>query len=187
MKNFTAIKLHEMRNEFVSCLERLLFMPYTWGGDDPAQGFDCSGVINEALQAIGLTDHKSDYTAEGLMRLFLEKIVPAPDGIKPGCLVFYLKGGGDADHAVAVHVEAFVNGWQVVGAIGGDRPGTTVEEIRASYPKMADFPRFIIQKWIDAGEAARQGAFIKIRPFGYRPGPFVVVDPFMPQPDGPGE
>ena len=187
MKDFTAIKLHEMRNEFVSYLERLLLMPYTWGGDDPAQGFDCSGIINEALQAVGMTDHKSDHTADGLMRLFLGKIVPTPDGIKAGCLVFYLKGGDDAGHAIAVHVEAFVNGWQVIGAIGGDRPGTTVEEIRGSYPRMADFPRFLIQKWIDEWEAARREAFVKKRPFGYRPGAFVVVDPFMPAPQTPGE
>jgi len=180
MKEFTPIMLHEMRAEFVSYLERLLLTPYTWGGDDPEQGFDCSGVMNEALQAVGLTGHKSDYTADGLMRLFLGKVVAAPDGIKAGCLVFYLKGGKDAGHAVAVHVEAFVNGWQIIGAIGGDRPGTTVEEIRATYPRMADFPRFIVQKWIDEWEAARRGAFVKKRPFGYRPGPFVVVDPFMP-------
>lgn len=186
MKDFSGIRLFEMRDEFVSCLEKLLLVPYAWGGDDPAQGFDCSGVINEALQSVGLTEHRSDYTADGLMRRFLGKVIP-PAEAKEGCLVFYLKGGEDAGHAVADHVEAFMSHWQVIGAIGGDRPGTTVEEIRTSYPRMADFPRFIVQKWIDEWEAARRGAFVKKRPFGYRPGPFVVIDPFMPAPDEPGE
>jgi hypothetical protein len=190
MKDFSAIRLHEMRAKFVSSLEKLLGQPYVWGGDDPIQGFDCSGAINEALQTVGVTEHGSDYSADGLMRLFVKagKIVlalpndPAPGGIKAGCLVFYLKGGEDADHAIAEHVEAFVNDWQILGAIGGGKPQTSYASVVALHPRMADFPKWLVEKWIAENEADRRGAFVKERPFGYRSAPFVVVDPFMPAP-----
>lgn len=179
MKEFTDVRLHEMRTEFISSLDRFLLRPYTWGGDDPIEGFDCSGIINEALQEVGLTGHGTDYTADGLMRLFFGKVVSGAGAWRRGCLVFYLKGGEDSGHAIADHVEAFVNGWQVIGAIGGGRPAVTVERLVASYPKMAAFPPFLLQQWINMGEAARRGAFVKRRPFPYRDGPYVVVDPFM--------
>ena len=186
MKESTAERLGEKRGAFLDSLERSLRTPYSWGGDDPVEGFDCSGIVNEALQEVGLTPHGSDYTADGLLRLFIgrDKFVP-PEAAKAGCLVFYLKGGADYGHAIATHVEAFINGWQVLGAIGGGRPEATLERVLAAYPRMADFPRFLVQRWINEHEAERRGAFVKRRPFGYRGGPFVIVDPFKPAPQAP--
>ncbi|OGD09377.1 MAG: hypothetical protein A2Y86_05175 [Candidatus Aminicenantes bacterium RBG_13_62_12] len=150
------------RQTAIKYLWRWIGTPYKFGGDD-FSSFDCSGLIVEILQAVGSIPHGVDYTADGLMRLFLGKIVSEYGAWKEGCLVFYLKGGEDADHAIAIHVEMMIDKLHVVGASGGG------------------------SKTLTLADAITQNAFVKIRPFGYRQGPFVVVDPFMPQPDGPGE
>ena len=68
--------------------------PYLWGGDDP-QGFDCSGLVIEALPSCGRYPRGKDTTADGLRRLYPEI---EPDEVAPGDLVFWLRQDGKASH-----------------------------------------------------------------------------------------
>jgi cell wall-associated NlpC family hydrolase len=41
-------------------------LPYRWGGDDTVDGFDCSGLCVDILQAAGVLPKDFDATANGL-------------------------------------------------------------------------------------------------------------------------
>ncbi len=47
-----AMPLHEYEKDFVAVAERLLHVPYLWGGKTPL-GLDCSGLVQIALAAAG--------------------------------------------------------------------------------------------------------------------------------------
>lgn len=42
---------------------RFLGVPYLWGGSDPDAGFDCSGLVSEALMAVGILRERLDAQA----------------------------------------------------------------------------------------------------------------------------
>lgn len=44
-------------------------LPYRWGGDDPVDGYDCSGLVQELLASVGM-DPRGDQTAHGLYSYF---------------------------------------------------------------------------------------------------------------------
>jgi len=115
--------------------ESFVNLPYRWGGNDPLTGFDCSGLVIEILQSVGVIESKKDYTSEGLKNLF-----PQTDVLEPGNLLFY---DWDED-SVIDHIEmiAFVDDQGTVfsiGASGGD--SSTLSE----------------------SVAAQQNAYVKIR------------------------
>lgn len=45
-------------------------LPYRWGGNDAVDGFDCSGLAIELLQAAGILGPHLDDNAQGLMKRF---------------------------------------------------------------------------------------------------------------------
>ncbi len=63
-----------------------LGLPYIWGGDDPIKGFDCSGLVLEILQAVGVFPHGQDTTAAGLRTYFTDGRTESP---RFGSLVFF--------------------------------------------------------------------------------------------------
>jgi len=85
----------------------LLDLPYSWGGDDPIAGFDCSGLIIELLKSVGRLPRKFDCRAKDLFNMF-----PKVDKPRSGCLVFYGK-------EEITHVEFCINRWLAMGASGG--------------------------------------------------------------------
>ncbi len=114
-----VLKATFLRATAVDYLKRFIGLPYLWGGDDPLAGFDCSGIINEVLQAVGLTPHKSDFSAAGLYERFKDGAVAQGYA---GCLVFWLSG------EKVVHVEMMVDDLHTVGASGGGSKTLTVAD-----------------------------------------------------------
>lgn len=115
--------LPEQREQALWYLNALLIMglPYVWGGDDSLAGFDCSGLVHEVLQSVGLEPHGHDSIAHDIYLKYKHK--PAYDmSRRAGCLVFWFKDGK------ATHVEMMINSWQVVGASGGGSKTKTLAD-----------------------------------------------------------
>lgn len=123
-------------------------LPYKWGGNDPMEGFDCSGLCIEIMQAVGYYPHKKDTTATGLYRYFRD-VKKWDVNIKPslGALVFY---GSSID--LISHVAFGLTDRLVLEAgSGGSRTKTKKD-------------------------ASDQDAYIRIRPFNYRPDLQIVLN-----------
>lgn len=92
--------------------------PYKWGGNNPLEGFDCSGLVCELLRAQGKID-KTDYSAAALYDLTKKK---QTDKYTRGCLAFYGK-----NLAAITHVAYLINSDTVVEAGGGNSETVTFE------------------------------------------------------------
>jgi hypothetical protein len=92
----------EFATDFVAVAERFLGAPYVWGGKTAA-GLDCSGLIQTALQAIGMAAPRDT----DMMEKALGEAV-ALAGVQRGDLVFW-KGhmGVMLDEARLLHANAF--------------------------------------------------------------------------------
>ena len=113
---------YRQRIAAIRYIERFLGqpIPYKWGGDDPIEGFDCSGFILEILQAVGLISHGVDMTAGGLYLRYRENKV---EKAHTGCLLFWLNQNGRA-----THVEMAIDAYYTVGAAGGGSSTLTRED-----------------------------------------------------------
>lgn len=105
-------------------------IPYRWGGKHPAQGLDCSGLVQILLQSVGV-DLPGDQNAQAYYDHFEKKnsgILPSPAG--PGWLLFF---GKDARHIT--HVAMSLDSYRMIEAGGGDSSTLSLErsiEQRAS-------------------------------------------------------
>lgn len=97
----------------------MLGLPYHWGGDDPMRGFDCSGLVIEVFQAVGLLPHNSDFTANGLYIRYKDKM---PTHNQEGCLCFWFNPAG-----LATHIEMLIDGGHTIGASGGGSSTTSTD------------------------------------------------------------
>lgn len=94
--------------------------PYSWGGDDPINGFDCSGFVIEVLKSVGLFPRGQDMTAQGLSELY-----PRCEDTKEGCLVFWRSS---TDENRIVHVEYCLDEVLSIGASGGGSKTMTMQD-----------------------------------------------------------
>jgi cell wall-associated NlpC family hydrolase len=85
--------------------------PYRWGGDDPIEGFDCSGLVQEILASVG-ADPAGDQTAQTLFEHFRRQGRISPSA--PGAIVFYGK-----NRDLVTHVAFCIDRYRVVEAGGG--------------------------------------------------------------------
>lgn len=108
---------------------------YRWGGDDPS-GFDCSGLVIEVLQSVGLLPMNFDGTANFLARQCFPELYEHSNPLFPeqGDLVFW------RSPQYFSHVEIAIAGDLSIGASGGGRNVRTMED------------------------AIKYNAFIKVRP-----------------------
>ena len=141
------LKSAYLRAKAVEYLQQWIGTPYLWAGND-FSGFDCSGLIVEVLQAVGIIPHDSDFSAAALYERFEDKAVIRGYA---GCLVFWYASN---IHEKIIHVEMIVDDFHVVGASGGGSTTTTIEQ------------------------AIRANAFVKQRPLSYRGDRYLIVDPF---------
>lgn len=108
-----------LRAKAVEYLCHFIGLPYIWGGDDAILGFDCSGLMVEVLQAVGLIPHGSDFSAAGLYDRFKSGAVAQGYA---GCLVFWLSG------THIIHVEMMIDDLHTVGASGGGSATLTIAD-----------------------------------------------------------
>ena len=145
-----VLRAVNLRYKAVEYAHSLLHVPYRWRGDDPLEGFDCSGFVHEILQAVGLEPHGFDSTANDLYERFKDYEVPCGSA---GCLVFWF-GPDKTGAIIANHVMLMIDDFLCIGAAGGGSKTLTRED------------------------AIKANAFIKVRPVGYRGQDYVIVDPF---------
>jgi hypothetical protein len=138
--------------------ERLLNTPYKWGGDDPMEGVDCSGLVREGLKSAGLVPREMDTTADALLKdVFKDrKRYTQERELSRGMLVFWQT----ADHSRIRHVEIV---WRVIHLQDEIRVVTIGASGGGS-------------KTVDRAEAIKSNAYVKIRRI--TPGWFVAIDPF---------
>ena len=96
-----------------------LGLPYRWGGNDTIYGFDCSGLIVEVLQGVGLLLHGTDMTANGFYLRYKNHVVAKGYA---GCLVLWFNPAG-----LATHIEMMVDDYHTIGASGGGSSTTSTD------------------------------------------------------------
>lgn len=111
-----AVELYsDNLNIDIACRYALAFIgiPYIWGGNNPLEGFDCSGFVQEVLASVGM-DPPGDQTADTLYRMLKDEygITEEPG---PGALVFF--GTGER----IIHVGFCLTDKIMIEAGGGGR------------------------------------------------------------------
>jgi cell wall-associated NlpC family hydrolase len=78
--------------EAVALVERMLGIPYVWGGASPSSGFDCSGLVMYVYGLLGIRlPHYSGY------QWYYGKRVPI-DELQPGDIVFFHPSSNGPQH-----------------------------------------------------------------------------------------
>lgn len=89
-------------------------LPYLWGGNGPAagdRGFDCSGLVQAAYAAAGITLPRTSRA-----QYAVGQAVPADQPLQPGDLVFYATAGH------VHHVGLYIGGENMIDAPDFGRP-----------------------------------------------------------------
>ena len=150
------IIMNHKRARAVEYIQRFIGLPYFYGGDDPMQGFDCSGLIHEVLQAVGEERRGFDSTANGLYEQHKDRIITTG---YHGCLIFYFRKENSQSFpsrkGMAIHVGMMIDNNFMVHAGGGGSTTRSPED------------------------AIRQNAYVRMDSFLYRPEPHIFCDPFM--------
>tara|TARA_R110002012_G_scaffold321749_1_gene551182 strand:+ start:1594 stop:2031 length:438 start_codon:yes stop_codon:yes gene_type:complete len=109
------------KDVLISVIESMLNTPYKWGGDNPINGYDCSGLVQDTLCAVGL-DPIGDQTANGLMNYYLKNGVEITEP-EFGSVLFF---GKKPDRAT--HISIGLNQRSMFEAGGGGRLTNTLED-----------------------------------------------------------
>lgn len=118
-----------IRADITDHASELLGLKYKFGGNNPRQGFDCSGFVLYLYQHAGIDIERvsRDQARQG-------KEIPL-NRARPGDLVFYKRPGGSVFH-VSVVVEAGVNKLVVIHATNSGVIRENVLESRYWEPKI---------------------------------------------------
>lgn len=122
--------------------------PYRWGGDDPINGVDCSGLVIELLLAAGVLRRGYDAPSKALHKDLVRLgslPVQTPDF---GVCIFFGKSV-----ETITHVGFCLNKFQMIEAGGGDATTTNPQA------------------------AAEKNAFVRIRPVSWRSDCVAMVMP----------
>jgi len=138
----------ERMEQALQYIMHLSGIKYFYGGEDPIEGFDCSGLACEYLKAGGKLPNSVRVSAQNLYLRFSMKGNDI-DEPKRGALVFYGSSTNDIGH-VAICLDKY----SMLEAGGGSRSTDTDEE------------------------AADRDAFVRVRPINRRKDIVAYVDPF---------
>ena len=75
-----------------------LNVPYKWGGDNPLEGLDCSGLVNEFHKSLGVVARDFDATAQVLHSIHKKQHTQKLKDCVFGDLVFYGRSEKDITH-----------------------------------------------------------------------------------------
>lgn len=103
--------------ELVDYAMQFVGVPYKFGGSHPADGLDCSGLVQIILQAAGI-DPPGDQTAQGLYNFFESRGSRSVSGA--GTLCFY----GESVTKIS-HVAFQINPYQIIEAAGAGSEAKT--------------------------------------------------------------
>jgi len=95
--------------EAIACLN----VPYIWGGNNPLQGFDCSGLVCWCLKRIGYISNGVDLSAVDLYNLIASHSLQTPE---KGALLFF----GQSVNQIH-HVAIAIDDLRMIEAAYGDR------------------------------------------------------------------
>jgi len=124
-----------------------LGVPYRWGGENPMEGYDCSGFLQEILSSVGL-DPPGDQTAQTLYNSLSKK--DWRSGLGKGSILFF---GSSREHISHVALCVDVEGETMIEAGGGNSSITSVFY------------------------ASKHNAFIRLRPISNRTDLVAVLKP----------
>lgn len=117
----------------------LIGQPYLWGGDDPIYGFDCSGLVNELLKSCGMLPRSADLNSQALLNMLKNANICPTEKAEFGSLTFYGKDENSITHV------AFALNEELCIEAGSGTSATISKDV-----------------------AAKQNAFVRIRPIHYR-------------------
>lgn len=86
------VDVDDPRSDVVINALAMLGTPYQYGGGEPHQGFDCSGLVNYSYRQAGL-----EVPRTAALQLKATRSVPVRE-LKPGDLLFFRIGGRRIDH-----------------------------------------------------------------------------------------
>ncbi|HTV10770.1 MAG TPA: transglycosylase SLT domain-containing protein [Acidimicrobiales bacterium] len=93
----------------VTVAEGYLGVPYLWGGTNPAQGVDCSGLVQDVYQQLGI-----DLPRTSQEQATVGQAIPSLADAQPGDLVFY--PGSDGTAASPGHVGIYIGNGEMIDA-----------------------------------------------------------------------
>jgi cell wall-associated NlpC family hydrolase len=96
-------------DQAVAQAEKYLGVPYLWGGTDPAQGLDCSGLVQDVYASLGITLPRTSQ-----QQATAGEAVPSLAQAQPGDLVFY--PGSDGTASSPGHVGIYIGNGQMIDA-----------------------------------------------------------------------
>ena len=102
---------NRIRENIVERARRYIGIPYKWGGNNPDEGFDCSGLTRAVYQLVGLDLPRTskDQFASGTAVKFKD--------LKKGDLVFFSYPGGNK----ISHVGLYIGDYKFIHAPGRDQ------------------------------------------------------------------
>ncbi|HMK98121.1 MAG TPA: transglycosylase SLT domain-containing protein [Acidimicrobiales bacterium] len=93
----------------VTTAEQYLGVPYLWGGTDPAQGLDCSGLVQDVYGQLGVNLPRTSQE-----QALVGQPVPSLADAQPGDLVFF--PGSDGTATAPGHVGIYIGNGEMIDA-----------------------------------------------------------------------
>jgi N-acetylmuramoyl-L-alanine amidase len=122
--NTVDSNITDIRQQVVEYGKKFLGIRYTYGGNTPAQGFDCSGFVKYVFTNfnINLNRVAADQAKQGT---FVSK-----DSLLPGDLVFFDTNGG---HNYINHVGIYIGDGKFIHSSSGSNRGVVISELMTGF------------------------------------------------------